>query len=167
MSLTTGAGEASHSRGGPSMTERREIGTSSPAFTDDPLTLRGSIQGQLLRLSAHHTVAIYLREGSLWVADFIDGQGTLVDASIWFRFNCGSLANSHALRRMTLESAIPLSADLVESIEGLHQAVTVDRTSPCLGVAAAHRAKGGLRAELSARPRPWGHCSASEIAARR
>lgn len=92
---------------------------------DHSAGLRGSIQGQLLRLSAHHTVAIYLREGALWVADFIDGHGKLVDASTWFRFNCGLLSNSHALRRMTLESAMPLSRDLVASIEGLHRAVAV------------------------------------------
>lgn len=127
------------------MTERPGIATDSPAFMDDAPRLRDSIQGQLLRLSTHHTVAIYLRQGSLWVADFIDGQGTLVDASIWFRFNCGSLANPHALRRMTLESAIPLSADLVGRIEGLHRAVAADRNSPgrrFIGVAAAHLATG-------------------------
>jgi hypothetical protein len=93
-------------------------------LTDHALRLRGSIQGRLLRLSTHHTVAIYLRQGSLWVADFIDGQGTLVNANTWFRFNCRSLANSHALRRMALESAIPLSVDLIERIEGLHHATT-------------------------------------------
>jgi hypothetical protein len=112
------------------MIERREFATNSPALTDHAPRLRGSIQGQLLRLSTHHTVAIYLRQGSLWVADFIDGQGTLVDANTWFRFNCGSLANSHALRRMALESAIPLSADLVKRIEGLHHAAAADRSLP-------------------------------------
>ena len=79
------------------------------------------IQGQLLRLSEHHTVAIYLRHGSTWVADFIDGRGILVDVNTWFRFNCGTLANSQALRRMALESAIPLSVELVERIEALHR----------------------------------------------
>jgi hypothetical protein len=113
----------------PRMTERREIATNSPALTDHAPRPGGSIQGQLIRLSTHHTVAIYLRQGSLWVADFIDGQGSLVDANTWFRFNCGSLANSHALRRMALESAIPLSADLVERIEGLHHAAAADRSS--------------------------------------
>jgi hypothetical protein len=112
------------------MTERREIVTNSPALTDHVPRLRGLIQGQLLRLSTHHTVAIYLRQGSLWVADFIDGQGALVDANTWFRFNCGSFTNSHALRRMALESAIPLSADLVERIEGLHQVAAANRSSP-------------------------------------
>lgn len=99
-------------------------------MTEHAPVLRGSIQGQLLRLGRHHTVAIYLRQGSLWVADFIDGQGALVDANTWFRFNCGSVANPHALRRMALESAIPLSADLVERIEGLHHAAAADRSSP-------------------------------------
>jgi hypothetical protein len=110
------------------------MATDSTAFMDASSTPRNSIQGQLLRISAHHTVAIYLREGSLWVADFIDGQGRLVDASIWFRFNCGSLSNSHALRRMTLESAMPLSTDLVARIEGLHRAVpeTISRICPNL-----------------------------------
>jgi hypothetical protein len=78
------------------------------------------IQGQILRFGKHHVVAIYLRDGSIWVADFIDGHGTLADANTWFRFNCGTLATSHALRRMVLESAIPLSAELVERIEALH-----------------------------------------------
>ena len=32
-----------------------------------------SIQGQLLRVSEHRAVAIYLREGTTWVADFVDG----------------------------------------------------------------------------------------------
>ena len=78
------------------------------------------VQGQLLRLSAHRTVAVYLREGVMWVADFIDGAGTLVDAGTWFRFNCGTPANAHARRRTVLESALPLSAELAERIEALH-----------------------------------------------
>ena len=105
------------------MTELPGIAPNSPVLTDHAPNLSGSIQGQVLRVSTHRTVAIYLREGSLWVADFVDGHGALVEANTWFRFNCGSLANSHALRRMKLESAIPLSADLVQRIEGLHHAL--------------------------------------------
>jgi hypothetical protein len=33
------------------------------------------IQGQLLRLSERREVAIYLRNDTLWIADFIDGHG--------------------------------------------------------------------------------------------
>jgi hypothetical protein len=76
----------------------------------------------MLRLSEHHAVAIYLRDGQMWVADFIDGQGALVDATTWFRFNCGTLANSHALRRMAIESATPISSALAERIDALHRA---------------------------------------------
>ncbi len=80
------------------------------------------IQGQMLRLSEHHAVAIYLRDGIVWIADFVDGRGVLVDANTWFRFNCGSLANSHSRRRMALESAMPISSDLGMRIEALHAA---------------------------------------------
>ena len=79
------------------------------------------IQGQLLRLSERREVAIYLRDGALWVADFIDGFGTLADAATWFRFNCASSASWHLRRRMALESAMPLSSVLIARIERLHE----------------------------------------------
>jgi len=81
----------------------------------------GTIQGQLLRLSKRREVAIYLREGSLWIADFIDGHGELVEPRIWFRFNCATTGKGHARRRMLLESAVPLSAELAVKIESLHR----------------------------------------------
>jgi hypothetical protein len=81
--------------------------------------LTHSIQGQLLRRSERREVAIFLHDRTLWVADFIDGHGELIDAPTWFRFNCGELSTWHARRRMVLESAIPLSAELVARIERL------------------------------------------------
>lgn len=80
-----------------------------------------AIQGQLLRLSERREAAIYLRNDALWVADFIDGHGELADAATWFRFHCGTPTTWHARRRMVLESAIPLSAQLVARIEYLHR----------------------------------------------
>ncbi len=80
------------------------------------------IQGQLLRLSARREVAIYLLDGTLWVADFVDGHGELFDPETWFRFNCGSPDASAAHRRMLRESGLPLSADIVAKIETLHRA---------------------------------------------
>jgi hypothetical protein len=80
-----------------------------------------SIQGQVLRLSERRMAVIFLHNGSLWVADFIDRQGELVDAATWFRFNCGSLSSSQARRRMVLESATPLSEELVDRIESLRR----------------------------------------------
>ena len=81
-----------------------------------------SIQGQLLRLSTHRVVAIYLRDGAAWVAEFVDGQGVLWEVPTWLQFNCGTTANAYATHRAALESAIPLSADIVSRIEQLHHA---------------------------------------------
>jgi hypothetical protein len=64
-------------------------------------------------------VAIFLADGRLWIADFIDGQGALVDAATWIRFNCPARPSESAYRRMTLESASPMSSDLVQRIERL------------------------------------------------
>ena len=88
------------------------------------------IQGQMLRLSGHHAVAIYLRDGVVWIADFVDGQGMLFDANTWFRFNCGNLANSHSRRRMALESAMPISSELGMRIEAFMQRPSIDVGGP-------------------------------------
>jgi len=82
------------------------------------------IQGQLLRRSERREVAIYLRDGKLWIADFIDGVGELIEPEAWFRFNCGTPWARRAHRRMLFESATPLYSELASRIEQLH------RTSP-------------------------------------
>lgn len=79
------------------------------------------IQGQLLRFSRRRQAVIYLRDGALWVADFVDGRGEISDARSWFRFNCASGSPSHMRRRMVQESAMPLSSELVEKVERLHR----------------------------------------------
>ena len=78
------------------------------------------LQGQILRRSERREVAIVLLEDTLWVADFVDGEGQLVDAATWVRFNCGA-ASAQARRRMALESALPLSDELVARIEALYR----------------------------------------------
>lgn len=78
------------------------------------------ILGQLLRRSERREVAIYVRDGRLWIADFIDGVGALVEPASWFRFNCGTPWARRAHRRMLFESAVPLSAELAARIERLH-----------------------------------------------
>jgi hypothetical protein len=88
-----------------------------------------SIQGQLLRLNERREVAIYLRQDSIWIADFIDGCGELIEPAIWFRFNCGAPATAQARNRLLLESAMPLSPGLAARIEFLHR----------LGLHNAHR----------------------------
>ena len=98
--------------------ELRALYTADGHGSDEPTS---AIQGQLLRLSERREAAIYLRGGTLWVADFIDGWGELVDAATWFRFNCGAPGATSAQRRMLLESALPLSRELVAKIDALHR----------------------------------------------
>ena len=80
----------------------------------------GAIQGQLLRLSDRRETEIYLRGGTLWVADFVDGRGEIVDAASWFRFNCGVPGATWSRRRMLLEPALPLSRELVARTEEMY-----------------------------------------------
>ena len=80
-----------------------------------------TILGQMLRRSARREVAIYLRESVLWVADFVDGDGHIVDAATWIRFHCGSVSTYHAQRRMAIECALPVSRELAMRIEALHR----------------------------------------------
>lgn len=88
----------------------------------------GPLQGQVLRRSERREAAIFLHDDALWVADFIDGQGEIVDAVTWFRFNCGAAESTQARRRMALESALPLSEELVEKIEALRNGLAVNRS---------------------------------------
>jgi len=84
------------------------------------------LQGQILRRSERREVAIVLLEDRLWIADFVDGEGQLVDAATWVRFNCGA-ASAEVRRRMALESALPLSDELITRIEALYRS-DVERT---------------------------------------
>ena len=85
-----------------------------------------TILGQILRRSELRETATYLRDGVLWVADFVDGHGQLIDAESWLRFNCGG-ASGQARRRMALESASPVADELAERIEALHRAMAAAR----------------------------------------
>jgi len=74
--------------------------------------------GSLLRLSETREIAIYRRDGVVWVADFRGGRGELFTVGEWFALNGrGSL-----LRRAGLDSIVPLPADVVERIGRLHGA---------------------------------------------
>ena len=114
------------------------------------------IQGQLLRLSERREVAIYLRNDALWVADFIDGHGELIDAITWFRFHCGTRASPQARRRMVLESALPLSAQLVARIERLHGSTKVQKRGPVARLFAVVAAYGPRHRLASMLLKPFG-----------
>jgi hypothetical protein len=90
------------------------------------------LQGQVLRRSERREVAIFLLDDTLWVADFVDGQGELVDAITWFRFNCAA-ASAQARRRMGLESALPTNWSL--------------ESRGCIDLAQNERVDGARRSE--------------------
>lgn len=74
--------------------------------------------GNLLRLGETREIAIYLRGGVTWVADFRGARGDLFTVSAWFALN----GRSSLLRRAGLGSIAPLPADVIERIERLHAA---------------------------------------------
>ncbi|MGB7542806.1 MAG: hypothetical protein WBM28_12420 [Burkholderiales bacterium] len=74
--------------------------------------------GSLLRLGEEREIAIYQRDGVAWVADFRGGCAELFTAGEWFALN----GRGSALRRMGLDSIVPLPARLIERIERLHGA---------------------------------------------
>jgi len=87
----------------------------------------GTMHGQVLRRTERREVAIFLRDGALWVADFVDGHGHLFDAVTWFRFNCAAVSLTEGERRMLLESAAPISPELTARIEQLLHCEEVPR----------------------------------------
>ena len=74
--------------------------------------------GNLLRLGETREIAIYLRDGVAWVADFRGARGELFSARAWFALN----GRSSVLRRAGLASIAPLPADVIERIARLHDA---------------------------------------------
>lgn len=80
-----------------------------------------ALQGQVLRRSQRREAVLFLRDDALWVADFVDGRGEVTDAATWIRFNCAAASSRQAQRRMVLESAIPLTDELVARIERLQR----------------------------------------------
>jgi hypothetical protein len=91
----------------------------------------GRIQGQVLRLNERRVVVIFLHESALWIADFVDGHGELVESRTWFRFNCAAPTSTQARRRMVLEAGMPLTEELVERIERLLAASVAQAGDGC------------------------------------
>jgi hypothetical protein len=109
-----------HFRNGTAASRKRQKGLETTMRIDQERERPGPLQGQVLRRSERREVAIFLLDDTLWVADFVDGQGELVDAATWVRFNCGA-ASAQARQRMALESALPLSDELIARIGALYR----------------------------------------------
>ena len=79
---------------------------------------RGLIQGQVLHSGRRRDVILFLYEGRLWVADFVDGESEFVDATTWVGSNCGGAANG---RTRLPEAPPPLSIYQLARIRALVQ----------------------------------------------
>ena len=90
-----------------------------------------SIQGNLLRLSERREIAIYLRDGAAWVADFNNGLGTLYIASAWYSMGGGRVL-AHAQRRGEVETVSPLPEEVARRIESLHRRMEAPTVGPAV-----------------------------------
>ena len=102
------------------------------------------LSGNLLRLGEGREIAIYLRDGTAWVAEFKDGRGELFTVSTWFSLNQGG----RVLRRMDLDSITPLPEDIAERIERLHLRMEKQNDVPAMPRALAALV-AGLRGKLA------------------
>jgi hypothetical protein len=76
-----------------------------------------SLQGSFLRFGENHEIAIYIRDGVPYVAEFRRGRGELYTVGAWF-----SLRNrGGVLRRAAPEPVVPIPAEVAERIERLHR----------------------------------------------
>jgi len=74
------------------------------------------IIGNLMRLGEQREIAIYLRDGVTWVADFRGASGKLFAVAEWFVLNSGAAAPG-GMERNSIE---PLPACVAARIEQLH-----------------------------------------------
>lgn len=79
------------------------------------------MSGSLLRLNDGRSVAIYLRDGMAWVAEFRGSRGRLLSVGEWHCFHARGMA--HAQRRGEAEILSPIPGDVVARIERLHRRV--------------------------------------------
>ncbi len=76
------------------------------------------IRGTLLRVDAGRAVAIYLREGAAYVAEFDGSRCAVSSATAWFAVRGRRLA--HAQRRGEVEIVSPLPAEIATLLEQAH-----------------------------------------------
>ena len=79
------------------------------------------VEGHVLHLREGYDVAIYKRNGVVWVAEFRAGRSELIDAASWFHFHMGSLRYSLGNRAAALNSASAITPEVLAQIERLHR----------------------------------------------
>ena len=90
-----------------------------------------ALHGNLLRLSERREIAIYLRDGAAWVADFNNGQVELFTASAWYSMSAGRML-ALAQRREEVETISPLPEEVVQRIESLHRRMEAPTVGPAV-----------------------------------
>jgi hypothetical protein len=106
----------------------------------------GTLQGSLLRLKDGRSVAIYLRKGVAWVAEFCGGRGRLLSVPEWHCFHARSVV--HAQRRGEVEILGPIPSEVVARIESLHRRLGELDDHPL-------KRKAGLFAVIARLARAW------------
>lgn len=96
------------------------------------------LHGSLLRIGERREIAVYLRDGTAWVADFKGSHGEISMASAWFALN----QDRWALRRAALDALAPLPQDIEERIKRLHRHMEKPNHVPAIPWALAKLAAG-------------------------
>jgi hypothetical protein len=73
----------------------------------------------MIDLGVGHSIAIYERNGTSYVAEFREGRCEIMSAGAWFRHYSGGLRYCHN-RRAALQRSIPLNPEILVKIERLH-----------------------------------------------
>lgn len=87
-----------------------------------------SLHGSLLRIGERREIAIYLRDGTAWVADFKGSHGEISTAGAWFAIN----QDRWVLRRAALDAIMPLPQDIEERVERLHRSLEKQNAVPAI-----------------------------------
>ncbi len=88
-----------------------------------------TIDGHAIDLGPAHWAAFYDRNGVSWVAEFRGGRGEVMNASTWYYFHAGRLGYWNSQRGGGRFST-PLTPDMLEAIQRLHEAKEARAASP-------------------------------------
>jgi hypothetical protein len=88
-----------------------------------------AIDGHAIDLGPAHWAAFYDRNGESWVAEFRGGRGEVMNANTWYYFHAGRLGYWNS-QRGGGRFATPLTADMLEAIQRLHEAKEACAASP-------------------------------------
>jgi hypothetical protein len=113
--------------------------------------MTSTIHGTLLRLDDERSVAIYLHDGIVSVAEFNGGRGRLLSVAEWHCFHARKVA--HAQRRGEVEILCPIPGEIAAWIGAMHRRLGELNDHPFKRKAA--RLYRGVTGILSRLARAW------------